>query len=101
MVAFVTADIPSSINTLEKLTVWSCTILNELFPTQTAIEATGNANRTAESGPFLITAVDPPQWRIISRTSIPVNGQWRRGTGKIWTFVQDLGTASIPTEYKT
>ena len=101
MVAFLTTDIPSSINSLEKLSVWSSSILNELFPSTTAIEATGSANRVAESGPFYIAAVDPPVWRVISRQSVPLNGQWRRGTGKIWTFVQDIGSASIPTEYKT
>ncbi|KGF72487.1 hypothetical protein DO97_07970 [Neosynechococcus sphagnicola sy1] len=101
MTAFSTSDIPSSINSLEKLAVWVTTILNELYPGTTAIEASGQAARVAEAGPFLITAVDPQQWRHIARISIPLNDPWRRGNAKIWTFAQDIGSASIPTEYKS
>lgn len=100
MVAFVTTDIPSSVNSVEKLAVWCATILNHNFKSQTAIEATGSAQRTATAAPFEITAVDPPVWRHISRLSIGLDPNWVRG-GKIWNFAQDLGSAAIPTEFKS
>lgn len=101
MTAFQTTDIPASVNTLEKLHVWSATVLNHLYPTVTAIEATGLAERVAQSGPFEVTAVDPPQWRNIARVSVPLNKNWQRGDSKIWANAEDLGSSSIPTEFKS
>lgn len=101
MVAFQTTDIPSSVNSLEKLLVWANSVLNEVAPSVTAIEATGSAERVANSGVFQISATDPVTWRCISRTSIPLSSQWRRGQGKLWTYAQDVSSAAIPTEYKS
>lgn len=101
MVAFATTDIPSSINTVEKLLVWANALMDELHPSVTAIEASGVAERVCSSGFFKITATDPVTWRAISRTSIPLNSAWRRGNAKVWTFAIDISSASIPTEYKS
>jgi hypothetical protein len=101
MVAFSTADLPSSINTVEKVLVWGSTVMQHLHPTLTAIESTGNAERVISAAPFFITATDPAVWRYISRTSIPLNSNWQRGTGKIWTFASDISSSAIPTEFKS
>lgn len=101
MTAFQTTDLPASINTVEKLAVWAGTVLNHLYPNVTAIEATGLAERVAQSGPFEVTAVDPPQYRNIVRLSIPVNRNWQRGASKLWANAEDIGTAAIPTEFKS
>lgn len=76
------------------------TILNDLYPTVTSIEATGVADRVVQSAPFYITASDPPTWRLISRSSIPLDPTWRR-QGRLWLAAQDLGSSAIPTEYKS
>lgn len=101
MTAFSPSDLPASVNTVEKLAVWASTVLNDLNPNLTVIESTGQSQLAATSYPFRITASDPPAWRVISRTSIVLGDTWRRGNGKIWTYAQDLGTAPIPTEYKS
>jgi hypothetical protein len=101
MTAFQTSDLPSTINTVEKLVVWGQTVLNNLYPEVTSVEATGKAERVAQSGPFEVTAVEPTQWRSIGRTSIPLNRSWQRGVGKMWTHAEDIGSASIPTEFKS
>lgn len=101
MTVFSTSDLPSSVNSLEKLIVWAGTILNELYADTTAIEAVGQATRVAESDQFYITADPTPKWRCIQRQSIPLQPAWRRGNAKIWTFAVDLGSAPIPTEYKS
>lgn len=100
MTIFTVTDIPSAINTVEKLECWCSTILNDLYGDVTAIEASGVAARVATSAPFYIPVADPPVWRLINRTSIPLQPTWRR-QGKIWTFAQDLGSLAIPTEYKS
>lgn len=101
MTAFQTTDIPASVNTVEKLAVWAQTVLNHLYPQVTAVEASGLAERVAQASPFEVTAVEPSQWRYISRTSIPLDRNWQRGSSKIWANAQDLGSASIPTEFKS
>jgi hypothetical protein len=101
MVAFATTDLPSSINTVEKLHLWSATVLQNLHPTTTAIEAAGNAQLVITAAPFWITASDPATWRYISRSSIGLNSNWQRGTGKIWTFANDISGQAIPTEFKS
>lgn len=100
MTIFTVTDIPAAINTVEKLECWCCTILNDLYPNVTAIEASGVAARVVTSAPYYIAVDEPPTWRIINRTSIPLAPTWRRA-GKIWTYAQDLGSLAIPTEYKS
>lgn len=101
MTAFSTTDIPASVNTLEKLHVWSSTVLNHLYYNTTAVEATGLAERTAQAAPFEVTAVDPTQWRHISRVSVPLDRNWQKGASKVWANAQDLGSSAIPTEFKS
>lgn len=99
MTAFSTADIPQSINTLEKLAVWTLTVLNDLYINTTAIEATGQAERCVVAGPYYVTAGDPQTWRYICRLSVPLAPTWRRST-KLWLSTQDLGVLAIPADYK-
>ena len=98
MVAFSSNQLPASINTVEKLHVWSAVLLSELFPSLTAVEDTGTAVRVIQSTPFLVAATAPPTWRMINRTSIPLNGTWRRG-GLIWLQVSEVGSGAIPGEF--
>lgn len=101
MTALLATDIPSSINSLEKLAVWTATVLNHLNTNLTVIEQTGSAQLAATASPFFITASDPTTWRYIARQSIALDKNWQRGNGKIWTFAQDLSSAAIPTEFKS
>lgn len=100
MVAFNRADLPDSINTVEKLSVWCETLLQHLHPELIVIEAAGGSDRACISQPWYIGASNPPTWRVISRISIALSSSWQRG-GKIWTFAQELSGAIIPTEFKT
>ena len=101
MTTFQSTDLPASVNTVEKLAVWAATVLNHLYPETTAIEATGDGERVAQASPFEVTAVEPTQWRHIARTSIPLNRNWQRGASKLWANAEDLGSSSIPTEFKS
>lgn len=100
MVAFSKADLPDSINTVEKLELWAVTLLQHLNPTTTVIEAAGSTDRAVVSQPWFITADATPKWRVISRSSIEVNSNWQRG-GKIWNFAVELSSATIPSEFKS
>lgn len=100
MTAFSKADLPDSINTVEKLAVWTDTLLQHLNAELTVIEAAGGTDRAVVSQPWFITAANPPTWRVISRSSIQIQNTWQRG-GKIWNFAQELSGATIPSEFKS
>ena len=101
MTGFLTSDLPASINTVEKLHAWSSTVLNHLYRDSSDIEENGQAQFLAQSSPFLITAVSPSKWRLISRTSILLNPNWQKGSSKIWANAEDIGSAAIPVEFKS
>ena len=94
------ADIPSSINSVEKLAVWASTVLNDLYSTQTIEEAVNSTEFVTQSAPFYVQASTPPGWRHISRLSVPLAAGWRR-QGKIWIHAQDIGSTAIPAEMKS
>lgn len=101
MVAFQPTDLPSSINSVEKLAVWATTILQHLHPQLTVIEAPGQNQLASTAQPYFISVSDPVTWRYVSRTSIALNANWQRGATKIWTHAQDLSNQAIPTEFKS
>lgn len=99
MTAFTSADLPPSINTVEKLIIWSTTLVSDLYRDTSVIEASGQAERVAQASPFLFTATDPSVWRYVSRISLELEPNWRR-TGKVWQYAKDIGTIAIPSDYK-
>ena len=110
MTAFTTADIPASVDSLEKLVAWAGLCLNRLYPDLTATEGTDSTNtttaRVAQSSVYYMTpavagSTIPPTWRIISRSSLKVNAAWTGGATKLWANVESLGTAAIPAEFKS
>lgn len=98
MTAITGAQVPSSITTVEQMHAWTGTILNDLYLAQTAIEDTGTAARVAQQSAFLVTATQTPQWRLVNRTSLALNANWRR-SGRLWLSVATLGNSAIPSEY--
>lgn len=105
MTAFAKTDIPATIDTLEKLTVWCAETLQYLYPNLVTIEALdedGNPinSRVAESSKFFLTAPTTPEWRHLSRFSIPLSNA-HQVSGKIWEHAGNLGTSAIPTGMKS
>lgn len=106
MTAFSPSDIPASINTLEKLSLWVDNVLNYLNPKTTAVEGTNTADavnvRVSQFSPYFISAVaDDAHWRVVSRKSIRLNSNWQSGSTKIWTHAIELSTTAIPAEFKS
>lgn len=100
MTAFTTADIPASVNTVEKLHAWTASILAELNPSLTAVEGPGEAVRAASATTFFIPNGPPtPETRYICRMSFLLEGDWR--TGKIWENINAFSTTAIPAAYKS
>jgi hypothetical protein len=100
MTAFSTADLPTTVNTVEKLLLWANTVLQHLNPDLTAVEETGRAELMMQSAPFFISAVSPAEWRVISRSSLRISADWQR-VGKIWNHAAEISTKPIPTEFRS
>ncbi|WOB42980.1 hypothetical protein HNI00_07290 [Thermoleptolyngbya oregonensis NK1-22] len=100
MTAFSPSDLPSTVNTLEKLLVWAATVAQHLYPTDQILEAPGVDEYVAVSAPWYLTATGSPQWRCISRQSILLSPNWQRGEAGIWEFAQPFGSLTIPPEFK-
>jgi len=105
MTAFTRADLPASIDTVEKLVVWGENLLAFLNPKITAVEGTSAADavtlRICQFNPYFISAVpEDAHWRSVARTSIRLNSNWQSGGTKIWTHAAEISTTVIPIEFK-
>lgn len=97
MTAFATSQIPSSVNSLEKLVVWANLALNSINPTLAVNESQASQPVNVSQTAFFRDATG--QLRLTVRASLPISENYSTNTGKFWTNVQDLNNATIPTGY--
>lgn len=98
MTAFSTSDIPSNIDTLEKLAAWVGLSLTAINPTQTAVEAPNYSARVAQAGTFFIEADN--KHRLLVRVSLPMSADHLSGANNPWTYAQNLSETDIPDGFK-
>lgn len=97
MTAFAPANLPSVVNTLEKLLVWALCALYQLHK--------NTRYQESDAAPLIpiVTAQDglaaDKTERIIFRVSIPLNDQWRSSVLKIWEEAQEISNAAIPAAF--
>lgn len=99
MVAFSTADLPSTVNTVEALAVWATRVLSNLHFQQEIQEAPGVIEKVSLSQDFPIQLNGTYEHRIVGRVSCKLNPEFQR-SGKIWEHVVPLSSASIPADFK-
>lgn len=98
MVALAIAtQIPSQIDTLEKLHAWSGLCLAFNFPTLVATEGQGYTERVAQANFFYIAADNRD--RLIIRASLPVSNDFKAGGKKSWQFITEVGNTAIPAQF--
>lgn len=95
----IATDIPSQINTVEKLAVWVGMLLTNINPSLTAIEGVGYTERVAQSGNFYIQADN--KYRNLTRTSIPMSSDHLAGGAKMWTYAQEISQTAIPATFRS
>lgn len=98
MTAFSTTDIPSNIDTLEKLAAWVGLSLTAINPTLTAIEAPNYSARTCQAGTFFIEADN--KHRLLVRVSLPISAEHLSGANNPWTYAEELSQTVIPDGFK-
>jgi hypothetical protein len=90
-------QIPSQIDTLEKLMAWTGLCLANINPTLEAIEGQGYSERVAQANPFFIRADN--RTRLIIRASLPLDPNYLAGGSKFWTYAQILSNTPIPQTF--
>ncbi len=95
----IATDIPSQINTVEKLAAWCALTLANVNSTMEVIEGVGYVERAAQAGIFYVAADN--KYRLLARLSLQVSPEHLAGGTKTWTYVQDLSNTAIPATFKS
>ena len=94
----IAADIPSQIDTVEKLAAWCGMILFANNSTVTVVEGVGYSERAAQSNNYWVAASS--KTRQILRLSLEVSPDYLSGSSKPWTYIQPLSGTAIPAAFK-
>lgn len=97
MTAFTPNDIPATVNTLEKLSLWCGLALSKINVSQTAIEGSGSPVNVAEFGIYNVTQTNST--RCILRQSLPIEDDFAYDGGKLWEQVQELSSDALPVGF--
>jgi len=87
-------QVPSQIDTVEKLHVWSGLVLANINPALTAIEGVGYTERVSQAGIFYVQADN--KYRALIRGSLQISPDYLGGGAKLWTYTQPLSGTAIP-----
>lgn len=95
----IATDIPSQINTLERLAMWSCMALRRVNPTLAVIEiADQSAEKVAQTA---LVQADDGKIRFIGRLSVEVAADYAEdNTAKLWTKALEFSNTQLPAAYK-
>ena len=94
----IATDIPSNVNTLEKLAVWASNCLFTLNPTVNATEGESYVQRAAQAGTYYIAAVN--KTRHVGRQSIILTDGYSVGSDKQWFYAEPLSDAPLTAAMK-
>ena len=97
MTTFSTANVPTNINTVEKLAAWVGLLLNTMNPTLGVIETDGQTAQKVSQVSFFRAA--DGSLRLTIRLSLPVREAYATSTTKFWEDVQEISNTAIPSGY--
>ncbi|MBN3943493.1 glucose-6-phosphate dehydrogenase [Nostoc sp. NMS9] len=91
-------DIPSQIDTLEKLAAWVGAALFNINPGLVVTEGVGYTERACQAGNYWVAA--DSKTRMIVRLSLEVSPDQASGSNKNWTYIQPLSNTALPAAFK-
>ncbi|NJR15561.1 MAG: glucose-6-phosphate dehydrogenase [Calothrix sp. CSU_2_0] len=97
MTDFAKADLPESVDTLEKLVVWAGSALHAINKTVTAVEGVGSPVRAAQFGVYSVDSTNVN--RVILRQSLEVGETYAIDKKPIWENVNILSLDAIPSQF--
>jgi hypothetical protein len=95
----IATDIPSQIDTLEKLAVWLSNCMTNLNSNVSATEGEGYVQRAMSSGVFYIASVD--KTRHIGRHSIELSADHLVGGSKPWAYALEVSQKPLTAAMKS
>lgn len=95
----ITTDIPTNINTLEKLAAWVGLALARCNPSLKILEYP-NAEPARAAEAVLIKADDNSN-RLVVRLSLPIADNYSESTQKFWFNTLDFSNVALPAAFKT
>lgn len=99
MTAFNKNQLPSSVDTLEKLIVWAGTASYQINKIVTAVEGAGAAQKVTQFGIFNVEQNNTN--RVILRQSLELNEDFAINGKPIWEEVKELSQDVIPTVFSS
>lgn len=95
----IATDIPSGINTLEKLVVWANLALAHINPQIDAIEGVGYTEKACQGGVFYVANDD--KHRFMGRVSVVMTKDYLAGGTKLWQYANEFSTTALPATFKS
>lgn len=93
-----TTDIPSNINTLERLVAWGAYTLAFVNPTLAVLETPDRVEKVAQAAIF--QAADDT-YRLLVRACLPVNSNFMNDRSiKLWQHTNEISNTAIPANFK-
>lgn len=94
----IATDIPSSINTLERLATWAIMSLRRTNPTQKVIEVSESAPVNVVQA--AIVQADDGSVRFFGRISLPVAADYAEdNVNKLWMKSEELSNTVLPSAF--
>jgi hypothetical protein len=97
MTAFIPANLPASVDTLEKLSVWSSLALQAISPNVFVVEGQGYTERVAQANPYYVPS--DLKHRMVSRQSIQMDAAYLAGGQRLWTYALPITATAIPANF--
>lgn len=95
----ITTDIPSNINTLERLATWAIMSLRRVNPTQRVIEV--SEETPVQTVQAALVQADDGSIRFFGRVSIPMSADYAEdNTVKLWQKSEELSNTVLPEAFK-
>lgn len=95
----IATDVPSQIDSLEKLAYWAISALATINPTMVVVEGQGYSERAAQAGTFYVQVDN--KFRFLGRVSLQMSSDYLAGGAKAWQFAQDLSNSPMPAIFKS
>lgn len=95
----IATDIPSNIDTLEKLAVWCGLTLANINASLVAVEGPSYTERVSQAGVFYVQADN--KHRALVRHSIQMSPDYLAAGNNLWTYAIELSDTALPTIFKT
>jgi hypothetical protein len=94
----IATDIPSGINTVEKMAVWTSNVLANLNSNTTVVEGENYSQRACQSGLYYIASTDLT--RHVGRTSIKMSAEHLVGGDKPWAYAEEISQKPLTAAMK-